>query len=239
MSPPSDPRLIVALDLPTTREAADLTDTLGDTVEFYKIGLQLLPVGGMALCDRLKRAGKRVFLDFKLHDIPATVEKATRSITGANAGAGADLLTVHAEPAVMRAAVKGRGDSGLQILGVTVMTCYDDAMLAEMGYALGARDLVLRRVEQALEAGLDGVVASAHEAAEIRKRFGGDFLIVTPGIRPAGTEAGDQKRVATPATALADGSTHLVIGRPINAAPDPAEAARAIVAEMAETPIAA
>ena len=232
MSQIADPRLIVALDLPTTDQAWSLTRAVGDAVSFYKIGLQLLPVGGMELCRRLKADGKDVFLDFKLHDIPATVEKATRSITAG----GADLLTVHAEPPVMRAAVAGRESSDLRILGVTVLTSYDDAMLAEMGYAYGARDLVLRRVEQALEAGVDGIVASAHEAEEIRRRFGGDFLIVTPGIRPAGADIGDQKRVATPASALQGGATHLVVGRPVNAAEDPAAAAKAIVAEMATVP---
>ncbi|GLK52827.1 orotidine-5'-phosphate decarboxylase [Maricaulis virginensis] len=232
MSHTADPRLIVALDVPTTGQAWSIVEAVGDAVSFYKIGLQLLPVGGMDLCRRLKSAGKDVFLDFKLHDIPATVEKATRSITAG----GADLLTVHAEPPVMRAAVAGREGSSLRILGVTVLTSYDDAMLAEMGYAYGARDLVLRRVEQALEAGVDGVVASAHEATEIRQRFGGDFLIVTPGIRPAGADIGDQKRVATPAAALARGATHLVVGRPVNAADDPAAAARAIVEEMRGVP---
>lgn len=226
--PNHDPRLIVALDKPTIQDAQSVVETLGDAVSFYKIGLQLLPIGGMQLAASLKAAGKQVFLDYKLHDIPATVEKATRSITGA----GCDLLTVHAEPAVMRAAAAGRDDSELKILGVTVMTCYDDAMLEEMGYAYKARDLVFRRVEQALEAGIDGVVASAQEAGEIRQRFGGDFLIVTPGIRPAGADIGDQKRVATPASALADGATHLVVGRPIHGADSPAQAARDIVAEM-------
>lgn len=225
----SDPRLIVALDKPTVQDACAVIDALGESVSFYKIGLQLLPIGGMDLAGQLKAAGKQVFLDFKLHDIPATVEKATRSITSA----GADLLTVHAEPAVMRAAAAGRENSDLKILGVTVMTCYDDAMLTEMGYAFGARDLVLRRVEQALEAGIDGIVASAHEASEIRERFGDGFLIVTPGIRPAGADVGDQKRVATPASALKDGATHLVVGRPIHGAPDPVQAARDVVAEMA------
>lgn len=224
----SDPRLIVALDQPTPEDAWAIVEALGDTVSFYKIGLQLIPIGGMDLSNRLKAAGKQVFLDYKLHDIPATVEKATRSLTQA----GADLVTVHAEPAVMKAAVEGRGDSSLGILGVTVMTCYDDSMLIEMGYAFGARDLVLRRVEQSLEAGVDGIVASAQEAAEIRQRFGSDFLIVTPGIRPAGADAGDQKRIATPASALGDGATHLVVGRPIHGAADPAAAAAAIVEDM-------
>jgi len=225
----ADPRLICALDLPSVEEAEALADALGETVSFYKIGLQLLPVGGMSLAAKLKAAGKQVFLDFKLHDIPATVEKATRSLSGV----GCDLLTVHAEPPVMRAAVAGRGEDGLKLLGVTVLTAYDDAMLAEMGYRFGARELVLRRVEQALEAGLDGVVASPQEAGEIRARFGGDFLLITPGVRAAGADAGDQKRVATPADALTAGASHLVIGRPISAAPDPKAAAHSICAEMA------
>ena len=231
----TDPRLIVALDQPTPDAAWAIVEALGDTVSFYKIGLQLIPIGGMDLSRRIKAAGKQVFLDYKLHDIPATVEKATRSLSTA----GADLVTVHAEPAVMRAAVAGREDPSLRILGVTVMTCYDDEMLTEMGYAHGARDLVLRRVEQSLEAGIDGIVASAQEAAEIRERFGDDFLIVTPGIRPAGADAGDQKRIATPASALRDGATHLVVGRPIHGAADPAAAATAIVEEMRNAAVSA
>lgn len=231
----TDPRLIVALDQPTPDAAWAIVEALGETVSFYKIGLQLIPIGGMDLSRRIKAAGKQVFLDYKLHDIPATVEKATRSLSTA----GADLVTVHAEPAVMRAAAAGREDPSLRILGVTVMTCYDDAMLAEMGYAHGARDLVLRRVEQSLEAGIDGIVASAQEAAEIRERFGDDFLIVTPGIRPAGADAGDQKRIATPASALRDGATHLVVGRPIHGAADPVAAATAIVEEMRNATVSA
>ncbi len=230
----SDPRLICALDLPGADEAEALADRLGEAVGVHKIGLQLLPVGGMALAERLKAKGKSVFLDFKLHDIPATVEKATRSIVAATGGgAGGDLLTVHAEPPVMRAAKAGADGSQLRLLAVTVLTAYDDAMLEEMGYRFGARDLVLRRVEQALEAGMAGVVASPMEAGEIRERFGGGFLIVTPGVRPAGADAGDQKRVATPESALKAGATHLVIGRPITAAPDPRAAAERIAAEMA------
>lgn len=224
----ADARLITALDLPSIEEAKALVAAIGDAGCFYKIGLQLLPVGGMALCRELESAGHGVFLDFKLHDISATVEKATRSI----APSGADYLTIHAEPPVMRAAVEGRAGSDLTLLGVTVLTAYDDAMLAEMGYGTGARDLVLRRVDQALEAGLDGVVASPLEAEMIRARVPADFLIVTPGVRPAGSDAGDQKRIATPADALKAGASHLVVGRPITAAADPAAAARAISAEM-------
>ncbi|TRO96353.1 orotidine-5'-phosphate decarboxylase [Glycocaulis profundi] len=225
----ADPRLIAALDLPAIADAEAMTARLGDAVSHYKIGLQLLPVGGMALAAALKSRGHEVFLDFKLHDIPATVEKATRSITGA----GADLLTVHAEPPVMRAAHEGRKGSDLKLLGVTVLTAYDDAMLAEMGYAMGARELVMRRVGQALDCGMDGVVASPQEAAEIRARYGDGFLIVTPGVRPAGADMGDQKRVATPAEALKAGASHLVVGRPITAAPDPRAAALEIAGEMA------
>ncbi|WP_421789700.1 orotidine-5'-phosphate decarboxylase [Hyphobacterium sp.] len=223
-------QLIVALDYPNIELAETVTSNCGDAVSFYKIGLQLLPVSGMTLSGALRQQGRKVFLDFKLHDIPATVEKATRSIVSQ----GGDMLTVHAEPPVMKAAVAGRGDDpDLKLLGVTVLTSYDDEMLAEMGYAYGARDLVLRRVDQALECGMDGIVASALEAREIRERFGQGFLIVTPGIRPAGSDAGDQKRVATPADALRDGATHLVVGRPVNAAEDPEKAAVAILEEMA------
>lgn len=225
----ADARLITALDLPTVEGAKKLVTAIGDAGCFYKIGLQLFPLGGMDLCRELKSAGHGVFLDFKLHDISATVEKATRSI----APSGADYLTIHAEPPVMRAAHKGREGSALKLLGVTVMTSYDDAMLKEMGFAYGARDLVLMRTEQALEAGCDGVIASAHEAAELRTRFGPDFDIVTPGIRPAGSSADDQARVATPADAIAMGATRIVVGRPVNAASDPRAAALAINAEMA------
>ncbi|GGG91120.1 orotidine 5'-phosphate decarboxylase [Glycocaulis albus] len=225
----ADARLITALDLPTVEGAKKLVAAIGDAGCFYKIGLQLFPLGGMDLCRELKSAGHGVFLDFKLHDISATVEKATRSI----APSGADYLTIHAEPPVMRAAHKGREGSALKLLGVTVMTSYDDAMLKEMGFAYGARDLVLMRTEQALEAGCDGVIASAHEAAELRTRFGPDFDIVTPGIRPAGSSADDQARVATPADAIAMGATRIVVGRPVNAASDPRAAALAINAEMA------
>jgi orotidine-5'-phosphate decarboxylase len=224
-----DPRLITALDLPSVAEAETMVGRIGAGCGFYKIGLQLLPIGGMELAGRLKGGGYDVFLDFKLHDIPATVEKAARSIADARTG---DLLTVHAEPPVMRAAVEGRSGSDLKILGVTVLTAYDDAMLAEMGYGMGARDLVMRRVDQAVEAGMDGVVASPLEAEAIRARVPSDFLIVTPGVRPAGAEAGDQKRIATPADALRHGASHLVVGRPITGADDPAAAAAAISAEM-------
>lgn len=227
-APQNDPRLYVALDLPSVEEAQDLVTTLGESVVSYKIGLQLLPIGGMDLARRLKDDGKAVFLDFKFHDIDATVEKAVRSV----AGFGADLLTVHARPDVMRAAAKGRGDSALKILGVTVLTSLDDEALLDIGYAYGASDLVMRRVDQAVEAGIDGVVSSPLEAEDVRKRVEDNFLIVTPGVRMPGDEKGDQKRVATPYDALRDGASHIVVGRPINAASDPRAAAQAIVANM-------
>lgn len=227
----SDPRLFVALDLPTIAAAEAMVETLGDAVDSYKIGLQLLPIGGVELGQRLKAAGKNVFYDFKLHDIGATVEKATRSISDL----GADLLTVHARPDVMVAAARGRGSDRLKILGVTVLTSLDQQALNAIGYNDNAESLVMRRVQQALDAGIDGVVSSPLEAAAIRAVVPDSFLIVTPGVRPAGADAGDQKRIATPSSALKSGASHLVIGRPITQADDPRAAALAISQEMLGT----
>ena len=228
----SDPRLICALDLPTADEARALTDRLGEAVTFYKVGLQLFATDGMALARDLKADGKQVFLDWKLHDIGATVEKAAAAL----AGSGCDLLTVHARPQVMAAARKGVEGSGLKILGVTVLTSLTDADLTADDHSLSAADLVALRVRQALDAGIDGVVSSPHEAAQVRALADAagrsDFLIVTPGVRPAGAALDDQARAATPASALQAGATHLVVGRPITAAPDPRAAAEAIVQEM-------
>ena len=228
----SDPRLICALDLPTADEARALTDRLGEAVTFYKVGLQLFATDGMALARDLKADGKQVFLDWKLHDIGATVEKAAAAL----AGSGCDLLTVHARPQVMAAARKGVEGSGLKILGVTVLTSLTDADLTADDHSLSAADLVALRVRQALDAGIDGVVSSPHEAAQVRALAEAagrpDFLIVTPGVRPAGAALDDQARAATPASALQAGATHLVVGRPITAAPDPRAAAAAIVQEM-------
>lgn len=223
-----DPRLYVALDLPSVAEAEAMVATLGDAVSSYKIGLQLLPIGGVELGQRLKALGKNVFYDFKFHDIGATVEKATRSIAGLNA----DLLTVHARPDVMKSAVAGRGDAALKILGVTVLTSLDRQALRDIGYNDNAEDLVMRRVQQALDAGIDGVVSSPLEAAAIRANVPDGFLVVTPGVRPAGADKGDQKRIATPSAALTSGASHLVIGRPITQAKDPRAAALAIASEM-------
>jgi len=225
-----NPRLIVPLDVPTVEEARALVERLSEAVSFYKIGLQLFATGGMALAGELKAEGKQVFLDWKLHDIGATVEKAAAAI--ADAGSG-DFLTVHAEPQVLAAAVKGRGSGELKVLGVTVLTSLDAAGLAEIGYALNVEQLVERRIRQVLEAGADGVIASPHEAALARRIGGPGFLVVTPGVRPSWSGKDDQARAATPAEALRSGASHLVCGRPITAASDPHAAALAVVEEMA------
>jgi len=222
-------RLIVALDAPSADAARALVARLGDSVTFYKIGMELIyGGGGLALAEALIGEGKRIFIDLKLHDIPHTVERATAQI----ATLGATFLTVHAYPQTMRAALVGAAGSNLKLLGVTVLTSADDADLAEAGYAFGARALVARRAAQAEAIGLAGVVASAAEAATLRAE-GRRLTLVCPGIRPAGGDAGDQKRVATPARAIAEGADYLVIGRPITGAAEPRAAAAAIVAEMA------
>jgi len=229
MAAASDPRLIVPLDLPTVAEARAMTEALGDSVSFYKVGLELFASDGMALARELKAAGKQVFIDWKLHDIGTTVQRAAAVL----AGSGCDLLTVHGEPQVMKSAVAGRGRSGLRILAVTVLTSLSDEDLKEMGYAGTVRPLVERRIHQAVHAGCDGVVASPHEAALARKIGGAGFLVVTPGVRPDWSAKNDQARAATPAEALAAGASHIVCGRPITAANDPREAALRVVAEMA------
>jgi orotidine-5'-phosphate decarboxylase len=222
-------RLIVALDLPSVGDAERMVAKLGDAVSFYKIGYELAFSGGIAFAGALAQTGKKIFLDLKLHDIINTVERATDRA----AALGATFLTVHAFPQTMRAAVAGRGKSALKILAVTVLTSWDDKDVAEAGYSLSLRELVQKRAEQARSAGVDGLVASAAEAAELRARVGKSLLLVTPGIRPAGGEAGDQKRVVTPAAAIKAGVDHMVVGRPIVAAADPKAAAQAIVDEIA------
>lgn len=222
-------RLIVALDVPDVEAARALVATLGDAVGFYKIGLELAFVGGLGLARSLVDAGKKVFLDLKLHDIGVTVERAASQV----AGSGATFLTVHAFPQTMAAALVGVGDRPLGILGVTVMTSYDDEDLARAGYSVGVRDLVARRADQAVEAGIAGLILSAEEVEAMRRRVGRKLRLVTPGIRPAGTSAADQKRVMTPAAALTAGADHLVVGRPITRADDPRAAAERILDEMA------
>jgi orotidine-5'-phosphate decarboxylase len=225
----ADPRLIVPLDLPTRAEAEAMVEQLGDAVSFYKIGLELLATGGMDMAADLKARGRQVFLDWKLHDIGATVEKAAAAIAATGAG---DLLTVHAQPQVLAAAVKGVRGSGLKVLGVTVLTSLNGQDLGEIGYSLSVEALVERRIRQAVDAGADGVISSPHEAALARRIGGQRFLVVTPGVRPSGAALNDQARAATPADALRNGASHLVCGRPITAAADPRAAALAIVAEM-------
>jgi len=223
-------RLIVALDVPTADKARQLIERLGDSVTFYKIGHQLMFGGdGVALAKELADAGRNVFFDAKLLDIGATVEKGTANI----ATLGARFLTVHAtDRKTMDAAVRGRGDSGLKLLGVTVMTNLTQDDLSEQGVEMSAAELVVHRAILAQEAGFDGVIASGQEATAVREATDDGFLIVTPGIRPAGADTGDQARVLTPAKAIAAGATHLVVGRPITQADDPATAADEIVAEI-------
>ncbi len=223
-----DPRLYVALDVPTIDEARVLVSKLGDSVVSYKIGLQLLPLGGTEFGQELIAQGKNVFFDFKLHDIGATVEKAAASI----APMGADLLTVHATPDVMAAAARGRRSSRLKIMAVTVLTSLDDTGLLDMGFFMNAEELVLHRVRQAVKAGLDGVISSPLEAEKIKAIVPKNFLIVTPGVRMIGGDRGDQKRIATPRKALASGASHIVVGRPITQADDPKQAAHAILENM-------
>jgi orotidine-5'-phosphate decarboxylase len=222
-------RLIVALDVPNVREAESIIERLGDSVTFYKIGYQLAFEGGLNLARALGHAGKRVFLDMKLHDIGNTVSKGVENV----ARMGVSFLTVHAYPQTMKAAVEARRGSGLKILAVTVLTSYDDVDLVEAGYAMGVDDLVARRAQQAHDLGIDGLVCSAEEASPLRLVVGNDMLFVTPGIRPAGAAHGDQKRVTTPAQAIAASADYLVVGRPIVSASDPKAAADAIVAEIA------
>jgi orotidine-5'-phosphate decarboxylase len=228
MKIPARDRLIVALDLSDVAAAEKAVRTLGDTVTFYKIGYELGFAGGLPLAERLAGEGKKIFLDFKLHDIGNTVARGVASL----AKIGATFLTVHAYPQTMRAAIEGRGDAAVKLLAVTALTSYDDADAAEAGYALAIRDLVRLRAEQARTIGLDGIVCSAAETGLVRDAAGSSMAIVTPGIRPAGSAAGDQKRTLTPAEAITSGVDYLVVGRPVMAAKDPKAAAESIVAEI-------
>jgi len=231
MSAPTDPRdrLIVALDLPSVSAAQDIVSRIGDAATFYKIGYQLGFKGGLDFARELIAAGKNVFIDFKLHDIGNTVEHGVASL----ADLGASFATVHAYPQTMRAAVKGKGTSNLRILAVTVLTSYDEAELADAGYARGVDETVAMRVAQARDIGIDGIVCAPTDATRVRSILGPERAIVTPGVRPAGAAAGDQKRIATPFDAIRAGADHLVVGRPIVGADDPAAAARGVQAEIA------
>lgn len=229
---PAD-RLILALDVATVAEAERIVEETRGTVGVYKIGYRLVFAGGLALAEKLVAAGEKVFLDVKLLDIDNTIAEGVESILAM----GVDWLTLHAYPKAMRAAVAVRdrasqGRTGL--LGVTVLTSMDDADLAAAGYGARVEDLVLARARDAVAAGMDGIVCSAAEAARLRAEIGRDLVLVTPGVRPRGAEAGDQKRVMTPSDAIRAGADLLVVGRPILAAHDRRAAARAIVAEIAE-----
>ena len=227
----SDDRLITALDVPNALQGLKLAEELGDAVSFYKIGLGMLTGGGLALANELKEEhGKRIFLDMKLFDIGATVEAAVRGL----AQFDLDFLTVHGDPYVVRAAKEGAAGKELKILAVTILTSLDradlDGALIQQG---NIPDLVTQRAAHAFEAGADGIICSPQEAARVRALpEAGGKLIVTPGVRPAGSDLGDQKRVMTPAEAIAAGADHVVVGRPIHAAPDPRAAAQAILAEL-------
>lgn len=221
-------KLIVALDYPSVAAAEAAVAQLGDVVSFYKIGLELAVSGGIDLAADLIAAGKKVFLDLKLHDIGNTVERAT----AAAAERGFDILTVHAYPMTMAAAARGAAGSKLEVLGVTVLTSYDDADLAATGVVGGVTETVRLRAGQARAAGIAGVICAPTDAAMVRGILGPDMRVVTPGVRPKGAAVGDQKRFATPAEALAAGADRIVVGRPVTAAEDPVSAARAILAEL-------
>ena len=222
-------KLIVALDLPSVAAASAMVERLGDSVNFFKVGMELTYAGGLPFVSELARAGKKVFLDLKLHDIPNTVARATEQVVEL----GATFLTIHAYPQTMKAAAAAAKGSGLKLLAVTVMTSYDDSDLKEAGYAFGVKDLVARRAGQARDAGIDGLILSPEETAAMRVLLGQGMLLVTPGVRPAGADLADQKRVMTPARAIAQGANYLVVGRPVTQAPDPKAAAQAIVMEIA------
>jgi orotidine-5'-phosphate decarboxylase len=225
---PTKDRLIVGLDLPSVEQAEAMVARLGDSVSFYKIGYQLAYAGGLPLVRKLADQGKKVFIDLKLHDIGNTVARGVQSI----AKLGATFLTVHAYPQTMKAAAEARAGSGLKILAVTVLTSYDDDDLHAAGYRLGVADLVEARAQQAQVLGIDGLVCSPEEVVSLRKVVGHQMRLVTPGIRPAGSSTGDQKRIMTPARAIAAGSDYLVVARPVIEAADPKAVAEAILAEI-------
>jgi orotidine-5'-phosphate decarboxylase len=221
--------IIVALDVESAAEARNLVAALGDSVGFYKVGLELYASAGMQFVRELKDSGHRVFLDLKFYDIGETVRRAVMQV----ACAGVDFLTVHGMRQAMQAAVLGRGDSGLKLLAVTVLTSVDDRDLEQDGYSRGAAELVELRVRNAMEDRMDGIVCSPVEAAKVRSIAGPGAILVTPGVRSAGAATGDQKRIATPAQAIADGADYLVIGRQITRAADPGAEARRILEELA------
>jgi len=221
--------LIIALDLDSAAEARALVSRLGDSIHFYKVGMELYAAAGMPFVCELLSQGKDVFLDMKFYDIPETVKRAVAQV----ARAGVQFLTIHGSAAVMRAAVEGRSGSGLKLLAVTVLTSFDRQDLEDLGYPCSVPDLVELRVRKAMEAGMDGIVASPLEAAAVRRITGPRAILVTPGVRSAGAGAGDQKRVATPAEALGNGADYVVMGRQITRAQDPAAEAARVLEEIA------
>ena len=221
-------RLIISLDVPTVAQAQAIVETIGEDGVFYKIGYQLAFAGGLEFARALSDSGKKIFLDMKLLDIDNTIASAVENIVKL----GVSMLTIHAYPKAMRAAVKAADGSGLTLLGVTVLTSMDDADLAEAGYRDNARALVLERALQARDAKMGGIVCSAEESAIVRASVGDGMAVVTPGIRPLGSDAGDQKRVLTPYDAIRAGSSHLVVGRPIVKAADPKAATKAILEDI-------
>jgi orotidine-5'-phosphate decarboxylase len=226
-------RLILALDVDSVEKAQRIVEELDGTVSFFKVGLELFTIGGPGIIEWLIARGNKVFLDLKFNDVPETVTRATR----AAAGMGVRFLTIHGAGPTVRAAVAGRGDnSNLKLLAVTVLTSFDGEDIKDLGFPVSVEQLVIHRAKKAHEAGCDGVVASGQEAKKIREAVGPNMLIVTPGIRPKGVGAQDQKRVVTPAGALADGADYLVVGRAITAAPHPRAAAEAVLAEMTIRP---
>lgn len=221
-------RLILALDVPSAAEADRLMDQVHQQITFVKVGLELYTAAGPNMVQRLIDRGKRVFLDLKFLDIEETVRRATERV----AAMGVEFLTIHANRKALAAAVKGRGDSSLKLLAVTVLTNFDSHDLREMGIQHSVQDLVTARALLASEMGCDGVVASGEEPGVLRPKVGPRFLIVTPGVRPAGKDTDDHARATTPSQTIAAGADYLVVGRPIRAASDPAAAASAILAEM-------
>jgi len=225
--------IIVALDVESAADARALVARIGGAVGFYKVGMELYAAAGMEIVRELLGQGKEVFLDLKFYDIPETVKRAVTQV----ARTGVRFLTVHAVGSVMRAAVEGRGASGLQLLGVTVLTSFDKRDLEELGYSCSASELVAERTRQAMECGVDGVVASPLEAAAVRQIAGPRAIVVTPGVRSAGSDKGDQRRVATPAEAIANGASYLVMGRQITRAADPAAEVARVLEEIAASPL--
>ena len=220
--------LIIALDVESSEQARHLVNRLGASVSFYKVGMELYAAAGIEFVRELVAEGKQVFLDMKFYDIGETVKRAVAQV----ARTGVRFLTVHGSGAVMRAAVEGKGSSPLQLLAVTVLTSFDESDLADLGYPCPVRDLVALRVRKAMEAGVGGLVCSPLEVAEVRRIAGPKAILVTPGVRSAGSGKGDQKRVATPAEAVRDGANYLVIGRQVTRAEDPQAEVRRICDEI-------